>query len=84
MTWKILITQIRGEIYYSIVCYRKFPEELKGCRKRTIATNDQVYIDEYIVKEAKTRRKHMAISWIDYKKAYDMVPQTWIIAFENV
>ena len=28
---------------------------------------------------ARTRRKNLAIAWIDYKKAYDMVPHSWII-----
>ena len=25
------------------------------------------------------RRKNVAIEWIDYKKAYDIIPQTWIM-----
>ena len=29
--------------------------------------------------ESKTRRKNLAITWIDYKKAYDLVPQSWLI-----
>ena len=29
--------------------------------------------------ESKTRRKNLAMAWIDYKKAYDMVPHSWII-----
>ena len=29
--------------------------------------------------ESKNRRKNLAMAWIDYKKAYDMVPHSWII-----
>ena len=29
--------------------------------------------------ESKTRRKNLAMAWINYKKAYDMVPHSWII-----
>ena len=29
--------------------------------------------------ESKNRRKNLAMAWINYKKAYDMVPQSWII-----
>ena len=25
------------------------------------------------------RKKHLAVSWIDYKKAYDMIPHPWIV-----
>ena len=28
--------------------------------------------------EAKRKRSHLSIAWIDYKKAYDMVPHSWI------
>ena len=38
-----------------------------------------LYIDQHILNESKTRRKNLAMAWIDYKKAYDMVPQRWII-----
>ena len=36
-------------------------------------------IDQHILNESKTRRKNLAIACIVYKKAYDMVPQSWII-----
>ena len=26
------------------------------------------------------RKKNLAVAWIDYKKAYDMVPHSWIVA----
>ena len=38
-----------------------------------------LYIDQYILNESKNRRKNLAMAWIDYKKAYDMVRQSWII-----
>ena len=46
-------------------------------RKRGIG--DLLYIDQHILKESKRRRKNVAVAWIDYKKTYDMVPQSWII-----
>ena len=27
----------------------------------------------------KARKKNLAMAWIDYKKAYDMVPHSWIV-----
>ena len=42
-------------------------------------TNDLLYIDRAVIKEAKSRNKNLALAWIDYKKAYDMVPHWWII-----
>ena len=75
MMWKILTAQVREEIYYSITSSGLFPEEQKGSR----GTAKLLYIDQHILNESKTRRKNLAIAWIDYKKSYDIVPQSWII-----
>ena len=48
------------------------------CRKRSRGTNDLLYIDRAVIREVKSRKKNLAMAWIDYKKAYDMVPHSWI------
>ena len=35
-----------------------------------------IYIDQDILKEAKTRLKNVTMIWIDSKKVYDIIPQT--------
>ena len=79
MRWKILTAQIREEIYDSLTIRGLFPEEQKGCCKGSRGTAELLYIDQHILNESKTRRKNLAMAWIDYKKAYNMVRQTWII-----
>ena len=32
-----------------------------------------------VLKEVKTRRKNVATCWIDYRKACDVVPHSWIM-----
>ena len=54
------------------------PEEQKGCRKRSRGTNDLLYIDRTLIREVKYRKKNLAMAWIDYNKAYDMVPHSQI------
>ena len=78
MTWKILTAQVREEIYYTLTSRKLFPEEQKGCCKGSRGTAELLYIDQHILNESKTRRKNLAMAWID-KKAYDMVPQSRII-----
>ena len=56
-----------------------FPGEQKGCRKGSRGTAELLYIDQHILNESKTRRENLAIVMIDNKKAYDMVPQSWMI-----
>ena len=79
MMWKILTAQIREEIYYSLISRGLFPDEQKGYRKGSRGTAELLYIDQHILNESKNRRKNLAMAWTDYKKAYDMVPQGWII-----
>ena len=55
------------------------PEEQKGCRKGSRGTNDLRYIDRAVIKEVKSRNKNLAVASIDFKKAYAMVPHSWII-----
>ena len=55
------------------------PEEQKWCRKGSRGTNDLPYVDRAVTKEVKSRNKNLAVAWIDYKKAFDMVPHSWIV-----
>ena len=55
------------------------PVEQKGCRKKSRGTGDLLCIDKMVLKEAKRRKKISAMTWIDYWKAYDMLPHSWIL-----
>ena len=76
---KILAAQIKVEIYYSLTSRRLFLDEQKGCYKGSRGTTKLLYKDQHILNESKTRRKNLAMDWIDYKKASDMVPHSRII-----
>ena len=52
--------------------------EQKGCRKGSCGTKDQLLIDKMVLRDCKKRHTKLAMGWIDYKKAYDMVPNSWI------
>ena len=73
MMWKILTAQIREEIYNSLTSRGFFPDEQKGCCKGSRGSAELLYIDQHILNGSKTKRKNIAMAWIDYKKAYDMV-----------
>ena len=78
--WKILTGQIREEIYYSLTSCGLFPEKQKGCCKGSRDTAKSFYIDQHILNESKTGGINVATASIDYKKAYDMILQSWIIS----
>ena len=74
--WKILTAQIREKFYYSLTSRGLFSDEQKGCHKGSGGTAELLYIDPHILNESKTRQKNLAMDWIDYKNANDIVPQS--------
>ena len=79
LMWKLLKGVIADQIYAHFDQEKLLPEEQKGCRKGSRGTNNLLYIDRAVIKEVKSRNKNFAMAWIDYKKAYDMVPHSWVI-----
>ena len=79
LMWKLFTTILADEIYAHLDSNDLLPEEQKGCRKRSRGTKDQLLIDKTIIKNCKRRKIGLAMGWIDYKKAFDMIPHSWIL-----
>jgi hypothetical protein len=77
--WKTLTGMISDKIYQYLDDNQLIPEEQKGCIKNSQATKSQLKIDKEIMDDARTKKKNLSMCWIDYQKAYDMVPHNWII-----
>ena len=79
LMWKLL-TGITSEDRY---CFMEnedlLPEEQKGCRRKSRGRKDQLLIDKTILKDSRKRKTNLAMTWIDYRKAYDFVPHSWIL-----
>ena len=76
LMWKLLTGVIAYQIYAHLNQEKLLPEKQKGCRRGSRGTNDLLYIDRAVIKDVKSRNKNLAMAWIDYKKAYDMVPKS--------
>ena len=79
LMWKLLTGEIADQIHAYLDQEKLLQEEQKRCRKGSRRTNDLLYIDRVVIAVVKFRNKNLAMAWIDYKKAYDMVPHSWII-----
>ena len=55
-----------------------FTRRRERCRKTSRWASDLLYIDRSVIREVKSRKKNLAMAWIDYKKTYDMVPHSCI------
>ena len=44
-----------------------------------LIVKDQLVIGKTILRDCRKRHSNLGMAWIDYKKAYDMVPHSWIL-----
>ncbi|CAK1589304.1 unnamed protein product [Parnassius mnemosyne] len=49
-----------------------------GCRKGSRGCKELLLIDTAICRQVFRNRKNMSAAWVDYKKAYDSVPHSWL------
>ena len=48
-------------------------------RKNSYGCKDQLLINKMIIEDCKKKKKNLSMTWIDYRKAYDSVLQSWIL-----
>ena len=66
------------EVYTHFESQNVILVKLKGCRKNTSGTKDQLLIDKLLLLDSRAKQKNQELLWIDYKKAYDSVLHSWI------
>ena len=70
---------IAESIYNFLDVNDKLSVEQKGCKKENRVTKDQLLIDKTILHDCRKRHTNLEMTWFDYKKAYEMVPHSWIL-----
>jgi hypothetical protein len=81
LMWKLMTGVIADSMYDFLEENGILPVEQKGCKRNSRGTKDQLLIDKMVLKDCRKRRTNLMMAWIDYKKAYDMVPHnphSWI------
>ena len=79
LMWKTLTGIVASKLYDHLDTQGVIGEEQKGCIRRTQGTKDHLMLDKNLMRDSKKRSSNLAIAWIDYQKAYDMLPHPWII-----
>ena len=80
LIWKLLTWSTSDMTYDHLEKNRLLPEEQKGSRRKCKGTKDQFAIDRCILPNCRKRKTNLSMVWVDYRKAYHMVPHSWIIA----
>ena len=75
---RLLTRVIAEEMYNYLEREKSLPEEQKGCKRGSRGTKDQLLIDKTALNDCKKRHTNLSMAWIDYRKAYDLVPHSWV------
>ena len=57
---------------------KNLPEEQEESKKGSLGKNDQLFIDKTVLRDCKKRHTNLSMSWLDYRKACDLVPHSWV------
>ena len=79
LMWKLLTRILANKMYELIGKNNIFPEEQKGCKRKSRGTKDQLLIDNAVLKDCKVRKTNLRMARINYRKAFDIVPHSWIL-----
>ncbi|CAH2106131.1 unnamed protein product [Euphydryas editha] len=77
--YKIFTSCIAELIYKHIDENNILAEQQKGCRKFSQGCKEQLLIDSVILKQVQKLKSNLFTMYIDYKKAYDSVPHSWLV-----
>ena len=76
--YKLITGLLTDKINNHITENNIIAEEQKGCTQATYGTKDQLLINKTILDDCRKRQRNLCTTWIDYKKAYDSIPHSWI------
>lgn len=77
--YKIITSILSTKISKHLELNGILSEEQKGCRYRSQGCKEQLTIDAVCTQDARLRMRNIAVAWIDYQKAFDSVPHSWLI-----
>lgn len=77
--YKILTACITNKIYKHVEENNILAEEQKGCKRDHRGCKEQLVIDSVVLGQAQKEQRHIYTAFIDYKKAFDSVPHSWLI-----
>ena len=77
-TYKLLTGVIASAMQEHLEQHGLLFEEQKGNKRNARGTKDQLLIDKAILKNSRSRKTNLHVAWIDYKKAFDSLPHSWI------
>ena len=82
--WKLPTGIISERLYNHLEETDTMPHQQKGCRRKCRGTKDQLLIDNVVMMNSKRRQTNLSMEWIGYKKAFNMIPHSWVIECQEI
>ena len=79
--YKILTSILTEGSYTFLEENELLPTEQKGCKRGSYGCKDQLLINKMILENRRGNKRNLSSAWIDYRKAFDSVPHSWIIKY---
>ncbi|XP_044760856.1 uncharacterized protein LOC123318302 [Coccinella septempunctata] len=77
--YKLLTGVLTRHIWRHVNKNNILAKEQGGCRGDTRGCKELLITDYVIAKQVKKKQRSISVAWVDYKKAFDSVPHTWLI-----
>ena len=77
--YKVDTTCITEKIYKHLETHKLLAEEQKGCIRNTQGCKEPLIINSTVLEQAHRENRNLYIVYIDYRKAFDSVPHSWLI-----
>jgi hypothetical protein len=78
--YKIYTACVAEKIYKHLETNKLLAEEQKGCVKNSQGCKEQLIIDSVVLEQAHKDNRNLYVAYIDYRKAFDSVPHSWLIS----
>ncbi|XP_044751744.1 uncharacterized protein LOC123311738 [Coccinella septempunctata] len=77
--YKIITSTIGHKIRTHLKSNNIMAWEQARCRENGRGSKEFLMIDSILTRQAKRKLKNLSMAWIDYRKAYDSVPHSWLL-----
>jgi hypothetical protein len=78
-TYKLLTSILSEHVDRHLTGNNIMAEEQKGCTRGSYGCKEQLLVNQMILDDARSRKKNLSVAWIDYQKAFDSIPHSWIL-----
>lgn len=77
--YKIFTSVIGYKISFHVRSNGILAYEQGGCKRKAKGCKELLVIDNVVTKQARRKLKNISIGWIDYQKAFDIEPHSWLV-----